>query len=521
LPRNRLPLLLWLASAPLIFSLIFASAVERSQEARVLETAREMIGQGWENWLIPHCNGQVRLRKPPLAYWAAAASFKIFGVHDWTGRIPFALASWLLLAATYAACRPIIGQRGALLASAGLAGTCFFIRFGRYAETDILAALFVTTAIAGIIHGALAGRSWVKTLCYLAAGVSIGLVVMSKGPPAIFPVPFLIGFAWILGRWQILSRFLLSGAFLAAVAVALPWWLYVSRLPEFKIVAREITAVTMGLDHPGPPWFYFLVSLLATAPWCAFVVLGITQAIRRCRRDLRARIILLWIACIIVPMSLVVKKQDHYMLSLLPPFMAVAGWAIDQGFRARPNMVRWNLITFAATAIGGIVASAIPIFDARQTRKSLIPADFVLAASILIAGSLLFIAIQRSRRQMLPLRTILSAFAVGSILMVIAIGHWRPSLEPITYPDVARQIQGEFGHRELVLYDAENLPICFYLGRTLPYYETRVELLNALSRRPNLAIIWEQQEKFDLPPPGIEKRRIPMRKRDIVIFEQK
>src|SRR5678815_1710535 len=79
---KRLPLLLWLLSGPLVPALIFGGPIERAQEARVLETAREMVGAGWKNWLVPHRNGQVRLRKPPLAYWAAAASFQIFGVHD-------------------------------------------------------------------------------------------------------------------------------------------------------------------------------------------------------------------------------------------------------------------------------------------------------------------------------------------------------------------------------------------------------------------------------------------------------
>src|SRR5438105_4331327 len=43
LVSKQLPLILWLASAPLVFALIFGGPVERAQEARVLETAREMV----------------------------------------------------------------------------------------------------------------------------------------------------------------------------------------------------------------------------------------------------------------------------------------------------------------------------------------------------------------------------------------------------------------------------------------------------------------------------------------------
>src|SRR5215210_4540361 len=55
-------------------------AVTRSQEARVLETAREMMHSGWRGWLIPRLNDTLRLEKPPLAYWLSAVAFYIGGV---------------------------------------------------------------------------------------------------------------------------------------------------------------------------------------------------------------------------------------------------------------------------------------------------------------------------------------------------------------------------------------------------------------------------------------------------------
>ena len=46
----------------------------------MLVTAREMEDSGWHGWMIPKTNGHVRLRQPPLAYWATAASYKVLGV---------------------------------------------------------------------------------------------------------------------------------------------------------------------------------------------------------------------------------------------------------------------------------------------------------------------------------------------------------------------------------------------------------------------------------------------------------
>ncbi|SRR6266581_2535930 len=126
-----------------------------------------------------------------------------------------------------------------------------------------------------------------------------------------------------------------------------------------------------------------------------------------------------------------------------------------------------------------------------------------------------------NRTRDLPLGSLLFILAGGAVMLVAAVGYLRPALEPITYPEVVRQIERRFGGRELVLFEAENLPICFYMGRTLPYYQTREQLACAMAKRPDLVVIWEQQKKSQSPPPGQEKLRIHMRKRDIVLFEQK
>src|SRR5947209_20225411 len=83
----RAMLLCWLIAGALLLAFVGGPEVTRTQEARVLETAREMLGGGWREWLVPHINGKVRLEKPPLAYWLAAGGFKWFGVSERAGRV--------------------------------------------------------------------------------------------------------------------------------------------------------------------------------------------------------------------------------------------------------------------------------------------------------------------------------------------------------------------------------------------------------------------------------------------------
>src|SRR5262249_2488721 len=71
------------------------------------EAAREMATVD-HDWVTLHINGGFRyLEKAPLMYWATASSFKVFGVHEWSARLPIALGVLALLLVTYR-----LGRRG-------------------------------------------------------------------------------------------------------------------------------------------------------------------------------------------------------------------------------------------------------------------------------------------------------------------------------------------------------------------------------------------------------------------------
>src|SRR5580704_12895145 len=53
------------------------------------QIARNMLTSG--DWVTARLDGVIDLEKPPLIYWLIAGSYKIFGVHDWSARIPVAV----------------------------------------------------------------------------------------------------------------------------------------------------------------------------------------------------------------------------------------------------------------------------------------------------------------------------------------------------------------------------------------------------------------------------------------------
>lgn len=113
-------------------------------EPRFAEASREMIQRG--DYVVPYFNNQLRLDKPPLAYWAQIASYRIFGENDFAARFPSAVAA-ALIAMTI----PIhglriggerVGWRAAIIFTLCLQ---IFIH-AKAAVADMWLALFVSTA---------------------------------------------------------------------------------------------------------------------------------------------------------------------------------------------------------------------------------------------------------------------------------------------------------------------------------------------------------------------------------------
>ncbi|HEX5432920.1 MAG TPA: glycosyltransferase family 39 protein, partial [Candidatus Angelobacter sp.] len=111
---------------------IFHPALEDDADTVHAEAAREMVTSG--DWVTLHINHGVRyLEKAPLMYWCTAMSFKLFGVHDWSARLPIILGVLALLLVVYRLGRRVYGDEGGFYSALVLA-----TGFGPFIFTRIL-----------------------------------------------------------------------------------------------------------------------------------------------------------------------------------------------------------------------------------------------------------------------------------------------------------------------------------------------------------------------------------------------
>jgi 4-amino-4-deoxy-L-arabinose transferase-like glycosyltransferase len=499
-PRAKL---LWFLSLAVLLAGLALPPVRRAQESRVLETAREMLmgTSGLHDWLVPHVNGHVRLEKPPLAYWLTAISFQLFGVNEFAGRLPNALAGWLTLAVVYRLGWRALSPPVGFLAAACLSGTYYFFRYTRFAETDVLATLFVSAAALFIWRAADTDgltAAFVRD-AHLSA-LAIALAVLAKGPPAAFVAIFFAALLISTRKWRVLWRWLLTGAPLTIALISLPWFLYVRSLPEWPVVQHELAIALMGGEHQEPFYYYFPQLLLATAPWCGFVVVALVGAAMRFRRDARVDTLLLWFVGTFVALCIARQRQPHYLIPLLPPLALLAGWWINRAMNDesdRPLCRTILVVTLIVFALAAIAAS----FVAPHIRGTFRPDDVFFAVVGVVSALLVWLTLRAK-----GLSRGMFAFAIVCPLLLFGVGVWAVSLNAVGPRYVAALVRERFGPSRMY-YDAgpsESLPLVWAMRTVLPPLRTPDDVQLALLEHPDLVAISVQRTSNRTPSPPPE-----------------
>ena len=222
------------------------------------QLARNMLRTG--DWVIPRLDGVAYLEKPPLPYWMIAIAYRIFGIHDWAARLPFALAAVLLCLITGLYGAWAFGRRAGFYAGLALATCIGLFLFTRILIPDVMVALCVCVCFASFQRALNEDgdepypRRWAALL---AAAAGVG--VMLKGLVAVV-IPLGGMLVYLAVTRQLLVReswrrlHLVSGACIF-LAVAAPWHVLAAlRMPPYL----DFTMHSAPGEYHGFFWFYFL-----------------------------------------------------------------------------------------------------------------------------------------------------------------------------------------------------------------------------------------------------------------------
>src|SRR5229473_1722599 len=225
-------------------------------DSAVAQISRNMVTSG--DWVTPRAAGIAFLEKPAMFYWPMAVSFKIFGVHDWAARIPFALSAIGLACLTCAFGAWAFGRRAGLCAGLCIASCVGLFLFTRIVIPDVTLTLAIALAMWAFLRALDEEEPHPGFWAFILAA-SIGTGVLLKSLiGAVFPVAagvlylFLTKQFFVARTWKRLRP--ISGFFIALL-VAAPW--------HILATLRNPPYFSFSL-HGGPGqyhgflWFYFI-----------------------------------------------------------------------------------------------------------------------------------------------------------------------------------------------------------------------------------------------------------------------
>jgi 4-amino-4-deoxy-L-arabinose transferase-like glycosyltransferase len=327
-------------------------------EPRYAAIARAMAET--RDWVTPRLWGTPWFEKPILYYWTAATSIRLFGVSEFSLRLPSALAGLLAVAAAAWTALRSYGMRTACYALLMLPATVAMIAFARAATPDMLFAAFLTAALAAAIE--ILQKPRPGTLARILFGVFLGAGVLAKGPAAVL----LAGGGVLLwsalsGRWRASLRFLHPVLVVAACATALPWYIVCAlRNPDFlrsflwqHNFERYLTPV---FEHRQPVWFFGYILALAVIPWTGMLVsLFGRLAHRDSWKDSPGLLLACWSGFTFLFFSFSESKLPSYILPAIPPLFVLLG---RQAARFRGQAGRAGFWPMAGT--GAILLAFAP-----------------------------------------------------------------------------------------------------------------------------------------------------------------
>lgn len=183
--QTTLALLLLTAMVLLRGLLLEYSDLVDPTETRYASVAQEMVLLGdWITPRLPMPEGVVPyMGKPPLHFWLTATAYTLFGVDEWTARLPSWLATIGILWATISFGRTFFGDRIAISAAliAFSSGMLFFLAGA--SVTDVTLTAFVTASTYLLYLLAISNTS--KPSLGLLSTAFMALGFLTKGPVAV------------------------------------------------------------------------------------------------------------------------------------------------------------------------------------------------------------------------------------------------------------------------------------------------------------------------------------------------
>jgi 4-amino-4-deoxy-L-arabinose transferase-like glycosyltransferase len=311
------------------------------------EAAREMVLR--HDWVTLYINGFRYLEKAPLMYWSIAASFKSFGVAEWSARLPLVLGVLALMGCVFALGRRFYGDEGGFYAALIVATGSGIYLYTRFLIPDTWVGLWLAAGFYFFLVG-YEQKTPSRWACWgLAAAAALN--VLTKGLIGLaFTGLIILLFLLAVGDFGYLKKMRLLSSAIVFLLIAAPWHVLAAiRNPaqpsgpekgflwEYFVNEHLLRYLNERIPHDYdkvPLLLFWVLTFVWLIPWAAFLFPALKQIplrLRTLRENLDARgranlLMAIW-AIVIVGFFSLSSRQEYYTVPAIPALaLLLGGW---------------------------------------------------------------------------------------------------------------------------------------------------------------------------------------------------
>jgi len=481
----------------LFFFNLGSYSLKEPDEGRYAEIPREMVEQG--DYLVPHLNYVRYFEKPPLLYWVTAASYKLFGINEWSFRLPNALVALLCAIILY------LFARRWFFYETGFFGALILIScFGFFAMTHIVTTDMLFTFL---LFGALLCfneyyRGHRRFFFYLFH-IALAMATLTKGPVALILVgATILIYLYTEKRLSFLRDIFNVRGVLLFMVITLPWFISISLrekefLQFFFIDQNILRFLTTKHNRSGPPYYFISILAAGMLPWSVFL----PRAIIGLWRNNELRIFFIWSAVVFLFFSISGSKLPPYILPLFPPLSLVMGYFFALR-RQETVPVSWEIIFYIIFFVIIIIAGLFGVSGMIVSHMKVSPdipgilqnIKNLEIGIIIISACMISMMCVRRMRRFSHIFYALTGFSLAILMMLMF--HVKVIDEQKTTKSLAKIINSSFPRKAMVVNLGsfeETLP--FYTGRRVYVADYQGELTMG-SKYPDAAPYFLDKKAF-------------------------
>lgn len=244
-------------------------------EINFAEIAREMVIT--KHYGEPQINFQFFTEKPPFFFWLQALCMEVFGINEFSARLPNAVLGILVLSMLYKTGKKLKDQTFGLVWAMMYACMILPHLYFKSGIIDPVFNFFIFSSLYCLVNlESNERRAAVRWA--IAGGIFLGLAVLTKGPTALLVIGLTFVVQWASDRFRtsISLGLLIVYAFLMLFTTGL--WLCINYLQFGETFIKEFTIrqwellTTQDAGHGGFFFYHFVVLFFGCFPATAFFI---------------------------------------------------------------------------------------------------------------------------------------------------------------------------------------------------------------------------------------------------------